>query len=82
MAAPKAAHHKTTVTKNIITVKEGNNTYLASLDGEKASNTCGAENAARTLAAKLWGIPHAEIKLEKLPDDRKFFSRFQIVPTT
>lgn len=41
------AHHKTTPKANIITVRDANNTYTASWDGEKASSTAGPEQAAK-----------------------------------
>lgn len=72
------AHHKQTPKANIITVKDGNNTYTASWDGEKASCTAGPENAARALAAKLLGIDQQRVQLSELPKEKPQQYRFKI----
>lgn len=74
------AHHKTTPRANIITVKDSNNTYVASCDGEKKSCTAGPENAARALAAKLLGIDHARVVLEALPQKEPGKYQYHVCP--
>lgn len=72
------AHHKSTPKANIITVKDGNNTYTASWDGEKKSCTAGAEPAARSLAAKLLGIDHSRVVLEAIPQKESGKYQFRV----
>jgi len=74
------AHHKSTPKANIITVKDGNNTYTASWDGEKKSSTAGPENAARALAAKLLEIDHDRVVLEALPQKESGKYQYRVCP--
>ena len=69
------AHHKTTPKANIITVRDANNTYTASWDGEKASSTAGPEQAAKRLAFKLLGH---DLDLEPLERSATGQHRFRV----
>ena len=72
------AHHKTTATANIITVRDANNTYTARWDGEKASCTAGHQQAATTLAARMLGIEYSAVRLEQLPAEQPRQWRYRV----
>lgn len=78
------AHHKSTPKANIITVKDGNNTYTASWDGEKKSCTAGPEQAARHLASKILGIAYEAVTMQamKTPqiEGKPHVYRFKVCP--
>jgi len=60
----------------VITVRDANNTYTASCDGEKATATASAEAAAKRLIKREFGFDAEQITLEKLEDNRPGYSRF------
>jgi hypothetical protein len=61
----------------IITVKEGNNAYMARCNGKSASSTASAKNAALHLAVKLFGIDLDLIQIKQLNEERRFYSKWQ-----
>ena len=71
-----APHHKQTPKKTIITVKDINNTFVATWDGEKSSCTASYEMAARRLMARVFGLQDDEIVLQPLPEKRVGICRY------
>lgn len=60
----------------IITVRDANNTYTASCDGEKASATASVEAAAKRLIKREFGFDAEEISLINIGDTRPGYTRF------
>jgi hypothetical protein len=55
----------------IITVTDANNTYTARANGQSASNTAGAFQAASTLATKLLNVQLQGLYITRLQDNHK-----------
>jgi len=66
----------------IITVRDANNTYTASCDGEKATATASAEAAAKRLIKREFGFDANEISLVNIGDTRPGYSRFNFSVNT
>lgn len=60
----------------VITVRDANNTFTASCDGEKATATASAEAAAKRLIKREFGFKAEEITLTNIGDNRPGYSRF------
>lgn len=71
------AHHKTTAKANIITVKDANNTYTASWDGEKASCTAGeaGANLSDLLCVRPKRVQRKRTKGWKMPENTVYVGR-------
>jgi hypothetical protein len=52
--------------QDIITVRYKTNTYIASINGEKSSCTESADDAAKRLVEKVYGIPADIVTLNSL----------------
>lgn len=66
----------------IITVRDANNTFTASCDGEKATATASAEAAAKRLITREFGFDAEQITLAKLEENRPGYSRLSFTINT